>query len=269
MPTRHEHTERSITRLLRRDLARGGWAVLSQVDSAGVEQPNGRIVSRRIDVLAIRPHPGDGELEAAAFEIKTTRQDFRADARRPEKQEPWRAAVGQHYYVAPEGVIPADEVPDGSRLVEVVPYTSPAGLTGHVLRWQDGPVRSTALAPWLPWAIAVRAAESENVLSGAWLSEDGVPPEDASPELVARIRALEHELALEKGRSARAAEAAEAWKQLAARQGHKVPCATCGQAVVPVRVSGGVLAGWRHAQPDLAGDCPATKTGVRPREEDS
>ncbi|MFB7890287.1 hypothetical protein ACFCZ3_19775 [Cellulosimicrobium cellulans] len=268
MPTRHEHTEQTITRLLRRELARAGWAVLSQVASEAVPQGD-RTVSRVIDVLAVRPATGGG-LESAAFEVKTTRQDFRSDARRPEKQDPWRDAVGQHYYVAPEGVIPLDEVPTCSGLVEVVSYTSPAGLVGDVLRWAEVPVPNIAgSAGWLPWAIAVRAAESENVLSGAWLTDDGVPPEDAPPALVARLRALEHELAREKGRSARAAETAEAWKQLAARQGHKVPCATCGQAIVPVRVSGGVLAGWRHAQPDLAGDCPAAKTGVRPREEDS
>src|SRR5699024_4127175 len=93
--------------------------------------------------------------------------------------------------------------------------------------------------------------------------------EDATEaeRLAARVRGLEKQNARNERALLRAQDAAEAWKQLAARQGHKVPCSQCGAAIVPTRVSGGVLAGWRHAQPHLTKNCPGNTSGITPKED--
>lgn len=90
--------------------------------------PNARFYLGESDILAIRP-----SLRVESYEIKVSRSDFRADFAKTD----WHRKLGKarddtsavpsvpnrFYYVAPESVIPRDEVPEYAGLIEVMrPY---------------------------------------------------------------------------------------------------------------------------------------------------
>lgn len=70
---------------------------------------------RRVDFWAISPHPAKG-YRATAYEVKVSRADFKRDT--PDKQRMARLFSDEFYYVAPEGLIKPDEVPDWAGLQE-------------------------------------------------------------------------------------------------------------------------------------------------------
>ncbi|AMR78551.1 hypothetical protein A2G96_12820 [Cupriavidus nantongensis] len=77
------------------------------------------------------------ELHSVVVEVKVSRADFLADAKKPHRQEP-AAGMGQfRYYLAPAGLIRPDELPPRWGLIEV---------DGRALRVRAGHV----LAPRLP-----------------------------------------------------------------------------------------------------------------------
>ncbi len=252
------HTEHDVARLVHQAYALKGHAVFQQVPTAPVQQ-GGRLVSRVIDVLAM-----DVDAWTTAFEIKTRRQDFVSDVRHPEKQAPWVAVADQHYYVTLPDVAAADEVPEHSGLLHVVEVSTASG-PGYVLREvKPAPARDGVPkgAPgWLTHRLLQSASNVLGILQGWQSSGDDVVDLSAALERE-KFAAAAARLAAD-----RAEERAEAWQMLAAAQGHKVPCASCGAAIVPTRVSAGVPAGWRHAQPHLTTDCPGNTQGVRPRED--
>lgn len=78
-----------------------------------------KAVRRRIDVLLIS-HKNSSSVkikrERIALEIKVSRSDFLAET--DEKRAPWRRFADKFAYVAPEGLIRVDELPEGCGLME-------------------------------------------------------------------------------------------------------------------------------------------------------
>jgi hypothetical protein len=65
-----------------------------------------------IDALAMHCYASDVE-HLTAFEIKVNRSDWLSELRNPEKNSAWHEIAGEFVYVAPDGVIQKDEIPDG------------------------------------------------------------------------------------------------------------------------------------------------------------
>lgn len=241
-----------------------GHAVFLEVPTASAAG------ERRIDALAIGATPL-GALELHAFEVKVSRQDFMADVRNPAKQAPWRALADSHRYVVPAELgLTAADVPEWSILTEIVTLNHP--IAGPFTTWRSTTGTAHADVPPSPLNgardrlirdLLGRGANAEGLISGMHGLDHGDSPEYLRAEVI-RLR---EQLGLAVARADRAVARTKAWKGLAARQGHKVPCSACGAAVIPTRVAGGELVAWRHAQPDLTVDCPANATGVHPRED--
>lgn len=257
-PLAFDYTERELVRVLHTQLSVRGWAMTREVPAPPHRQ-GGREVSRRADVVALR---ADGEdVTVAVVEIKRTRQDFLADVRNPDKQEPWRQVAHLHYYAAPAGVIPPAAVPSGSGLLEVTRRQHPLGAEyDDLVAVTPAPVMPRPSTP--PAWLVTHLAEQVSWLTGRW---EGWAP-DSTPQEVdaARLRTLERDLHTARAALDKARSDVKAWRALAVTQGLHLPCQTCGQAVVPERVTAGAFTRWRHAQP--APDCPATVSGVTPRD---
>jgi len=73
----------------------------------------------RCDFLAMNVGPSTGNA-IDAYEIKVSRSDFRRDSHR--KQRSARLFSDRFWYIAPEGIIPHEEVPDWAGLMEVEWY---------------------------------------------------------------------------------------------------------------------------------------------------
>lgn len=56
--------------------------------------------------------------ESILIECKVSRADFRADARKAFRKNPADGVGRQRYYLAPQGVIPEEEIPEGWGLIE-------------------------------------------------------------------------------------------------------------------------------------------------------
>jgi len=237
-----------------------GYVVLREVDAPAAQQ-GARMIRRRIDLLGLGT---SDRLPTVAVEVKVTRQDFVADVANPAKQDPWREHAVCHYFATPAGLIRPDQLPPGSGLLEIERWRTEADVEyDHVRIAVAAPCNDAAPTPdWLLWQIASRAAGAEAVLN-RWATS-GTPAAD----LNATILHLQAELERQRRRAEEYKAKAEAWKALAAKQGHKVPCATCGAPIVPVRVNAGAFTSWRHAQPHLTQSCTANLTGITPRGDD-
>ena len=69
----------------------------------------------RMDFWAISPSPASGNL-ATAYEVKISRGDFRKDTHK--KQRGARLFSDKFFYVAPEGIIKPEEIPDWAGFME-------------------------------------------------------------------------------------------------------------------------------------------------------
>lgn len=256
----HAYTEDELKRAVSDWLHRAEFAPLLEVTHPPQPQ-GGRMVSRRIDVLGVRVNNtvdgGGWNVDVIAVEIKRGRADFAADVRNVDKRAPWMD-LGAHYYAVPADLADVHP-PQGCGLLVVTRRRHPIGKDYDDVHVQDLPSRRHApVAPpgWLLEQAAWRVAHLTGRVNG-W-ADDATPVEVLHVELdqVTRLAARRE------SERDRAKDEARAWRALAAAQGHKVPCARCGDAVVPTRVSSGALAGWRHAQPELTRDCPGNTPGV-------
>lgn len=73
---------------------------------------------RRIDLWVIDPGPATG-CRTASYEVKVSRSDFLGELKQPNKQRSARLFSDEFWYVAPEGLIKPEEVPDWAGLIEV------------------------------------------------------------------------------------------------------------------------------------------------------
>lgn len=75
-------------------------------------------VWRRCDFLAV--NTWSSRRHVAAFEVKVTKADFRRELDDPAKRAAFENLANEFSFVAPKGVIPLAEVPDGLGLLEVI-----------------------------------------------------------------------------------------------------------------------------------------------------
>lgn len=109
-------TAREITRILIEERHPGEQWVSVPEMRCGCGYGNGR--DRSIDLWAIKAAPSSGCV-AVAYEIKLSKADFRRDLKDPEKQRGARTFSNVFYYVAPPGIIPAEELPAWAGLIEI------------------------------------------------------------------------------------------------------------------------------------------------------
>lgn len=100
------------------------WVVLSEVRTGTAfmskwRTRGGPFGHGYIDMMAFNCWPSGGFLRIV-FEIKTSRNDFLNELKRPEKR--WLAQMYSHqfYYVAPKGVIECRDLPGCCGLIEVL-----------------------------------------------------------------------------------------------------------------------------------------------------
>lgn len=99
-------TAAAIQRLLRKRYPQdAGWAYIAEVANA-----TGAGVRRYADGVAVGLWPSRG-LDILGFEIKVSRSDWKRERLTPEKAEVVAAYCDQWWIVAPEGVVPEDELP--------------------------------------------------------------------------------------------------------------------------------------------------------------
>jgi hypothetical protein len=84
------------------------WSFMEHVrDAAGFD------ARTTIDALAVHQWPSTGH-EVHAYEVKVSRSDFRRElADDCAKSLPWRSWVDYFWIVAPRGIVPVEELPDG------------------------------------------------------------------------------------------------------------------------------------------------------------
>lgn len=80
---------------------------------------SGFALPSRVDLWALNVAPSSGNV-ADSYEIKISRSDFRRDGHK--KQRGARLFCDRFWYVAPEGIIPHEEIPDWAGLMEVTWY---------------------------------------------------------------------------------------------------------------------------------------------------
>lgn len=77
------------------------------------------------------------------IECKTSRADYLADAKKPHRIDPSSGMGMYRYFMAPEGILRAEELPTAWGLIEVTAKGLIKPRTGHILmHWMDDP------APW-------------------------------------------------------------------------------------------------------------------------
>lgn len=107
---------------------------------------SGFALQSRVDLWALNVAPSSGNV-ADAYEIKVSRSDFRRDGHK--KQRGARLFADRFWYVAPEGIIPHEEIPDWAGLIEASwhchnyrgskPYLRLKEVIGAPKRDKDGP----------------------------------------------------------------------------------------------------------------------------------
>lgn len=86
----------------------------------------------RIDAFFMSVFPSEG-LKRVAYEIKSSRADFRREIKEPRKRRAALRVSNEFYFVAPIGIIPVAEVPLECGLIEV---------------YDDGGITITVKAPY-------------------------------------------------------------------------------------------------------------------------
>jgi hypothetical protein len=101
-----------LVRLLEEHHKGDEWATYKELaDGTGSHK------GRTIDFYALHLWPSKG-YQSFAYELKVSRNDFRRELDDPTKRAPWEKLATECWYVAPSGVIPVAEVPEGWGLME-------------------------------------------------------------------------------------------------------------------------------------------------------
>jgi len=83
-----------------------------------VEAGHGYFSEKRVDLLAMHPHPSKRN-ERIAFEIKISRTDFNRELRKPLKRWAGMLFTNRFYFAAPKGLISKSDLPTECGLIEV------------------------------------------------------------------------------------------------------------------------------------------------------
>lgn len=119
---------------------------------------------RYIDVWTIESNASKG-CTAQAYEIKVSRADFQRDVKQPLKQRGARLFSDQFWFVAPPGLLRAEEIPDWAGLLE--PYPDRDGGFATWQSWQA--LRQIVPAPFRSkdapsWPLVVSMLRREAIL---------------------------------------------------------------------------------------------------------
>jgi len=100
----------------------------------------------RIDALAMscwckHTHGQARNYRRIAYEIKISRSDFAREIKNPEKRQMAFRIANQFYFVVPQGLLKADEVPSECGLIEVLP-------SGGCKTIRDAPYYETPEPSW-------------------------------------------------------------------------------------------------------------------------
>ncbi len=119
--------------------------------------PNGEWVGveHRMDAWALHTWPSR-KFERHAFEVKVSRQDFEAELNNPRKRLGALALSNFFWFVAPNGLIPMERVPEEAGLIEVE-----AGGRAEVVR--KAPWRQAGECSWAFLASVGRALGRQSV----------------------------------------------------------------------------------------------------------
>jgi len=146
------------------------------VEELRVGSGYGGTEQRRIDLWVVDPGPATG-CRAVAYEVKVDRSDFTSDVKAPLKQRGARLFSDQFYYVAPEGLVKAEEVPLWAGLIEVceVPKES---WRGHVVEGRRLVLKYTVPAPVLSkaapsWPFVVSLLRRVPLVRDLWRHRKG------------------------------------------------------------------------------------------------
>lgn len=89
------------------------------------------------DAIGWRPYK-QARSGSVVVEVKVSRADFLADAKKPHRKDGQHGMGTYRYYMAPEGIISVSELPEKWGLVEVTPRGHLKVRAGHVLlRYQE------------------------------------------------------------------------------------------------------------------------------------
>jgi len=135
--------------------SRDGWACFAELADG-----TGSFRSRTADFVAISTWPSKG-YRAVGFEIKVSRGDFLRELKAPEKRRHLEETCAECWFIAPAGVLRADEIPEGWGLLEVLSGAEEEKLRAKVQPRQRDP------KPWpmtFMAAIARRCADANPVL---------------------------------------------------------------------------------------------------------
>jgi hypothetical protein len=116
-------TSDDIYELLKARFGAPEWALLPQVANA-----TGGGAIRYADAVAVSLWPSRG-IEIHGFEIKVERRDWKRELANPAKADAVGSFCDRWWVVAPEGVVPAEELPVAWGLLE----SRPNGDAGHKL----------------------------------------------------------------------------------------------------------------------------------------
>lgn len=118
----------------------------------------GKDADQRIDYWMIEGVPSK-RFRRIAFEIKVSRSDFLAELRQPLKRRRALLLSNEFYFVAPLGLIRAEELPIEAGLIEV--NRAPSGQ--YYVDWKySAPWRDTSPPSWQFVAALVRRAQQES-----------------------------------------------------------------------------------------------------------
>lgn len=219
----HRYTEQEIQASLRQTL--GNHSALSQVRFDPWASEQSRKI-RRIDLLAVENNCDvEKRRHVLAFEIKTSRSDFRTDVNDPSKQAGWRAMSSGHYFVAPAGIIRPDELPEGSGLVELSRWRRPGTFVGNrVVIVRQTPDKGRVHLPgWLVQELLYRVSSLERATELTSRSVE-VPPEQAIA-----MDKQEHKIEHLKAQVAWLRKQVGTWRHIGSQLG--AACKQCGAAL--------------------------------------
>jgi len=113
IPTKPEYTEDDLIKALRLRYPYEEWVFFAhQASGVGTHRDTGRYM----DAWAMNTYPMNKHLKLA-FEIKVSRSDFMRELKQPQKREFAMKVSNQFYFVAPEGVISPEDLPEGCGLL--------------------------------------------------------------------------------------------------------------------------------------------------------
>ena len=137
-----------------------GWACFAELADGTGYQKRGTA-----DFVAVSTWPSKG-YRAIGFEIKVSRGDFLRELKQPEKRQHLESVCAECWFVAPAGLLRAEEIPEGWGLLEVLNGAEEEKLRAKVQPRQREP------KPWsmsFMAAIVRRCADAEPVLPArAW-----------------------------------------------------------------------------------------------------